>query len=242
MRFDNPELTVPYSLVAGAIFLAVLVYLYCRHRDSRRVRTLASECQRLDMSFDPKPEGSLPSLLRRLPFFKRPWQPRFRNLAQGEFELGRVLFFDYHFFASSPFRNNLSQSSSFRRQSMLAVHLENVQIADFELHPKYGRRWLGSLVRRNTLTFEDSPRFNRHYLLSGDSETKVRRQTSKAFRDKLDELALWSIEGRGRWLLFFRSGQRVRAQNLEALLEESKFLAVHLLPVRKRPKQGPTTG
>ena len=215
-----------FVFVIIGILLLLFLAIFLRNRKYEAKRFAELERISVTLGFKYTKQAGLDTIADcdHIPLFDRGRKKRIRNLLQGGGSDTERFFFDYAFTTGG------GQHSHTRSQSVALVQFER-DLPTFELRPEHLFHKIGAALGYQDIDFDSSPEFSRHYLLRGQDETAIRSLFSPSVRHFLERNLGWSIEGGGRWMIFYRDGKRVAPTELSAFLETSER-AFHALAGR----------
>lgn len=214
-------------LIIIALIIAAGIYT-----ELQRGNNLAQTAKRLGLDFSAGLQA-IPPELDGL---------EFDLLAQGNKEIGNRMWgkpqdypldiFDYSYdamtagdgFASHPAADD---QMGMERRNQSVIHLRaSVEFPDFDVSPTRGhQRQVATRFGFSPLVVEEERAFSKTYqLLTRDSQ-RCRQLFNAEVRAFLLNHPGLVVEGRGRDLLFYRFGQRLKAKQLQSFLQEAQELA-----------------
>ncbi|MBZ5567321.1 MAG: hypothetical protein LAN64_05655 [Acidobacteriia bacterium] len=200
-------------------FLGLIALMLCVK--AREVRKRREELEQFGMErgllFSEKPDDALAEKLALIRMARMESRPRYRNILQGSAGGGEAIV------ADRTVGSGKSQSTS----TVVAFQLAT-PFPSFMLCPENALLRLADKVGYSDIDFEDAPDFSRRFFLHGQDPAAVRAlfkpEVRQAF-EQLDPKGNLYVSGSGPWLVVYRSGRLIPAQELRDFLQQAESVA-----------------
>ncbi len=212
---------MPWPVIV-AILAAVLVVVAAIRMAARaeRARTEALQQAAVTAGLTFEAEGDLRQLqaLGDLPLYSHGHSKRVMNVMSGRSGTGEVKVFDYRYTTGG------GKESHTWRQTVALFPGGGRGLPDFVLAPENVLHKLGQLLGYQDIDFDSSPAFSSHYLLRGADETAIRAAFTDDVRMFLEQQQGWSVEVQAGNIGIYRSGKRVKPEDLTTFLEQAQSI------------------
>ena len=200
------------------IFAAIfgLIWYLARFYEQKRTKKLETFALTAGFNFSAKGDDALLASFSEFPLFSVGRSKRLTNLLQGRQGDAEVSIFDYKYTVGG------GQNSRQYRQTVICFRSDRLKLPAFTLRPENIFHKIGTAFGYQDVDFEHSPEFSKDYLLRGRDEQAIR----SAFNAGV--LAYYTVnkglctEGEGDRLIYYRSGKRVKLENLPTFVEEGR--------------------
>jgi hypothetical protein len=145
-----------------------------------------------------------------------------RNILTGRAAEADAALFDYSYVVGS------GSESQTHAQTVAAFSKDGVALPTFDLASAGIMQKIGDALSQKSIRFDNDPEFSKRYRLHGTEEAAARALFAAAmlaFFDGLDANSKFRFEGRGRTLIVYRPGKRVKPDELRHFLGETSALA-----------------
>ena len=203
-------------LLFTAGVLGAVGFLFVAPRLRRkRTGTLRHVASSIGFPFIESDESMRQNDLFQLPFFRRGYSSRLRNILRKDNSDGETMLFDYRF------RESNGEASKEYEQTVAAflVHSRNLPI--FKLRPGNHLDKIGEFFGQQQINFGSPSEFSKSYRLQGNPEAAIRELFGF---DVLQYFSLnpgWWLEGNGKWLITYHLSKRVKPDHLISFVKQS---------------------
>ncbi len=214
----------PILIGLAAVALVMAIILLGRRADRQRSEALQQASLTLGLAF--AAEGDLDQIkaLGDLPLFGHGHSKHVTNVMSGRTGNEAVTVFDYRYTTGG------GKESHTWRQTVALYPGGGRQLPDFVLAPENVFHRLGQLFGYQDIDFDSSPAFSARYLLRGPDEAAIRSAFTEQVRGLLEQEQGWTVEVRAGNVGIYRSGKRVRPDDLVGFLERSGAVLRALSP------------
>lgn len=217
----HPNLPPTYVWVMWLGFMALIVLLlFAKSRAARKHREgLEQFAMETGFLFSEKPQEPLAGQLAQIQVAmgKMQSRPRYSNVLQGSAAGGEAVIADRTVGAGK------SQSTS----TVVAFKFAT-PFPSFMLCPENVLWRLADKVGYSDIDFDGAPDFSRRFFLHGQDPAAVRAlfkpEVTQAF-EQLDPKTNFYVSGSGQWLVVYRPGRVIPAEELRDFLQQSELLA-----------------
>jgi hypothetical protein len=218
----NPTgIVVPFVLGVGA--LVGLLVVAARRRAAKRRAALEAVAQQSGWSFAPGNVQPETLGLGSLPLLSRGRARRASNVIKLSSATPAVALFDYQYTVGA------GQHQRTVAQTVTHVRSPRLALPPFALTGENLLHKVGSALGYHDIDFDSSPEFSRKYLLrSKQAEDRVRDLFTPSLRAYFEQRAPVTVEGHEQDLLIYRSGRRVKPEDLQAFVEDAQAIAREL--------------
>ncbi len=234
-----------FILVAvGAVVMLVL--LWGVTREKRRDASLALVGEQMGLTYERDGRALAGELFTRFSLFQEGRRRRFKNHLRGqvggasqtldrEDETGEgsavrtpeieVILFDYRHVTGSH-RHHRSHEAT-----IAVFHAVGENLPELSLQPENLLHKIGGMLGYQDIDFDENPGFSGRYLLRGPREDEIRKLFTAEVLEFFDQHPGWCVEAGGDWIVVFRRGIRVQADDLKDFLKDAfeicTMLAIH---------------
>jgi len=157
--------------------------------------------------------------------FKKGRSRKASNILRSKRRDFEVTLFDHQYTTGS------GRSSQTHHQTVALFSLENAQLPQFILRPRNLLDHVAAKFKRMEIDFSHRLDFSKKYLLRGSDETAIKRVINDPVLTFFEQQEKLSSEADGNQLLIYRSGHRVKPEELPAFLDKS----TQALELMRRP-------
>jgi hypothetical protein len=204
-------------LAAIGIILVIILSIIVvgPYRTQRRTKQMRAAATRLGYEFDDEEPG-LVKALGEFALFSRCdcYADNTSNVLRARADGVAVTIFDHACFVGH------GANQRIRRESVLLLESERLNLPAFVLHPQGSEGWLESLAGEQTIVLGDPVGFSAAYVLQGPDAPKIRALFSG------DQAAFFArrrglcVEGMGRRLLYYRAEKCISPKALPSFVAE----------------------
>ena len=205
-------------ILAGAFFIAVVVQLFLRY-ERKRSEALQLKASTLDFSYTNKAELEEIGAAGQFHLYKMGRRKRIRNLMMRGSNDVQTRIYDYQFTTGG------GQSSHTYNQTVFQFESGALHLPAFSLRPENIFHKIGESLGYRDIDFESYPEFSNKYLLKGDDEEAIRKLFKQEVITRFEAEKGLIVEGRGRLMICYRSGKRVKPDDLWTVYESMQTLA-----------------
>ncbi|RMH16069.1 MAG: hypothetical protein D6696_19060 [Acidobacteria bacterium] len=215
----DESIIIPIAVVVSILMLVAIVAVTRRRLEGKRSAAMSQAAIRLGLSYAADDDGLEDEAFAQLPLFQKGRGRRFSHVCRRRDADAELTLFDYRYTVGG------GQHSATYQQTVAAFHLPGVELPAFVMSPESVFHRLGELFGMQDIDFESSEEFSKRYLLKGADESAIRRLFEPPIRRYFAQHAGWSVEGAGEELIVYRSGKRVRPEELTTFLPETTRIA-----------------
>jgi hypothetical protein len=219
----DPTVIVIIPIVVGVAALVVLAVVAARRSTAKRRAALEAVAQQCGWSFaagktEPGALGVGP-----LPLMSRGRAQRASNVIRLSGAASGVAVFDYQYtVGAGKHQRTIVQTVAHVRSTRLAL-------PPFTLSAENLFHKVGGAVGYHDIDFDSSPEFSRKYLLrSKQAEDRVRDLFTPSVRAYFEQRTPVIVEGHEQELLVYKSGRRVKPEDLPAFVDDAQAIAREL--------------
>lgn len=200
------------AFVGGAVWLQ-------RQRNAQRRAEMRQLAQELDLSFFEKDTSGLTRQLQMFDLFQRERSRWARNgkvtsVMRGRVGEAEVFMFDYAYTVHT------GKSSHTVTQTVFFANDKNWYLPDFRLKPEtWWQKVLSKIGLRQDINFEDNPDFSSQFWLTGEIEELIRKKFSADLQNFLTERPPVHIEGSNYYLITYKPGKALNADEAQVFFE-----------------------
>lgn len=209
------DLMAYIALGVGAI--ALIIYLVIRQEKKRR-EALLQKAQMRGFTFTQK--GKLDQIGKAEEFhlFHIGHGKRIRNLMERNDQGVQSWLYDYQYTVGG------GQNAHTHNQTVFQFQTERLKLPPFILRPENVFHKIGQSFGYKDIDFEPFPEFSKKYLLRGDDETAIRKFFNQEVIRWFEVEKRGVVEGKGPFLICYRSSKRVRPDDLWTVYESMQVL------------------
>ena len=199
----------------GAALIFVLILVLSIRAGKKRQAALAAVATQSGWQF--APDDVPPEALKagRFPLFDVGRSKNASNVMRGSSSPVTFVMFDYRYTTGS------GRNSNTRSQTVLFVQSPRLTPPPFVLSPENILHKIGGMFGYHDIDFDASPEFSSRYLLRAkEHESVVRDLFSPSVRMWFDQHDRLSIEGGPDGVLVYRSGQKVKPEEIRTFVEK----------------------
>jgi hypothetical protein len=205
-----------FAILIGIIVVFVgVVWSLAKWFEDRRSKECAGVARKLGLEFSALGDAALLASLGHFSLFQLGHARSLRNLIRGRTQDVDVALFDYRYTTGG------GNSSSTHRQTVVRFDSPWLALPKFELRPAHVGHRLAKLFGYQDISFPESPRFSKKYLLRGDNEDAIRDAFTEEVVAHLESLDGLNVFGDDSKLLVYRAGKRLKGYELKGFLEEA---------------------
>jgi hypothetical protein len=204
---------VSLALAIGGIVMAV------RQREQQRTESVRNVAARLGWGYrEDVPFEMIPDL-ERFELFRAGRAKTLKNLMTSPAGERRAVLFEYQYTTGS------GKSQATHQQTVFYATSDGLELPSFSLRPENFFHRVAGMFGYQDIDVDSRPEFSRMFLLRGADESRVRDVFSGTVAEFLEHRPGTCAAGLGRELLYWRTGGRVRPDELEALIIDGFELA-----------------
>jgi hypothetical protein len=204
----------PFLIIGGILVVAAVIGYFGHRAEVKRTEALRQTAD--DMGFEFQPHPGI-GVLARYPGFNLFSQGRSQNvwnLLRGRAGGLEVAVFDYSYVTGSG-KNRRSW-----KQTVLAFEIDGARLPAFSLRPESVFHKIGQWFGYHDIDFSSHPRFSSNYLLRAEDEDAVRELFHDGVLEYFEQATGVCTEAGGDRLIYYRSMQRIRPDEVRAFLEQ----------------------
>ena len=207
----NPWFIVPVSLVIVAGIIALVI-----RYDKKRREALKEKAMTLGFSYTPKTGVSEIKSAQEFHLFNIGHSRRIKNMMQRTSEGMQSAIYDYQYTTGG------GQNSHTSVQTVFQFESERLRLPAFILRPENIFHKIGQSFGYQDIDFESFPEFSKRYLLRGKDESDIRKLFNQAIISFFEQEKGIVVEGKGQIIICYRSGKRVKPDDLFEMIEKMR--------------------
>lgn len=227
----DTQLLVAVGIIIVIILSVVVVGPYMTEKRTKQMRAAAA---RLGYEFDDEEPGLVKALGEFALFSQCDcYSDRTSNVLRARVDGVAVTIFDHACFIGH------GANQRIRRQSVLLLESEQLNLPAFAIYPEGFDTWLQGLLGVQDIVFGDQPGFSAAYVLQGPDASKIRALFSG---DKLAFLARrrgLCVEGLGRRLIYYRVEKSISPRAIPSFVAEGLAVLNVLTGAEVHPTASP---
>ena len=106
-----------------------------------------------------------------------------------------------------------------KKTTIMEYHYPGMQLSSFKILPKGALLSFKNMFITEVYSFATTPDFNKRYQLIISDETAIKNDLNEDFLDVAGDVAGWTYEGSGHYLLAYKLGKVIPANSLETDIE-----------------------
>ncbi|MGE5359871.1 MAG: hypothetical protein ACM3NQ_12710 [Bacteroidales bacterium] len=209
---------LPILIPVALIPIIVVVFLLARRARNQRKEAMQRTASTIGFAFEEK--GDVEGLRARadLPLFGHGHTKRASNAMTGRLGDQEVIVFDYQYTTGG------GKESHTWRQTVALFPRGGGRLPDFTLAPENVFHKIGQVFGYRDIDFESHPEFSTCYLLRGNDESAIRAAFPPAALSYLEQHRGWNVEVHDGTAAVYRSGKRVKPEDLASHLEDTRAI------------------
>jgi hypothetical protein len=205
------EIFLIFVAIGAVVAIGIYVAFFMERKRSLRMKEVATE---LGLVFDPKANNRLILEMADFALFSQGHDRKFTNVMEGETGSMELRIFDYRYTQGG------GQHQHVTNQTVLCFRSHELALPHFSLRPETVWHKIGSLFGYQDINFDSHPGFSRRYLLRGKDEPGIRNLFSDDVLTFYENHAGLCTEGDGDRLIYYRSGKRIKPEDIRSFLQE----------------------
>ena len=197
------------------IVIAVIIY-YVYQSVKQRREALQEIATALGFSFESKADMKTIGLADGLHLFNQGHNKRLRNVMHRLSDGVQMTIYDYQYTTGG------GQSSHTHIQTVFQFQSERLKLPGFTLCPEHVFHKIGKAFGYQDIDFEAFPEFSSKYLLRGKDEDDIRKLFNQELIAQFEKGDKLSVEASGNIIICYRSGKKVKPENLSETLENMR--------------------
>ena len=212
-----------FLIVPGAAAFIGSVVMAVRRQGAKRRAGLEAAAQQRGWSFAPDRVGPWTLGLGPFPLLSQGRAQRASNVIRLAGSAPAVAVFDYHYTVGA------GQHQRTVVQTVAHVRSPRLALPPFVLTPENILHKIGGALGYHDIDFDSSPEFSKKYLLrSKQAEPRVRDLFTPSLRAYFEQRAPMTVEADGDQLLVYKSGRRVKPEDLPTFVDDAHAIAREL--------------
>ncbi len=214
MSFFSENGDFAYLIIPGIIILIVAAVILAWWHEKKRRKRMREIAGSLGFIYQEKGDPLLFSLVDQFYLFSQGRSRRIYNVLKGRTGDSDVTIMDYQYTTGG------GKNSSTFRQTVILFDSELLELPAFALRPENVFHKIGSAFGYQDIDFESHPEFSKKYLLRGINEEAVRNTFDYDLLSYCERQKNLFLEGEGRKLIYYRSGKRIKPEEIKSFLHE----------------------
>lgn len=208
------EALFPLFIFGAVIIMIIGGIAWAHFAEKKRKEALGVAADEFGLSFLPDGDGALESRLGSFSLFGQGRKRKLTNLIKGDTDEVEIALFDYQYTTGS------GKHQHTHKQSVAALHSTELQCPHFTMRPEGMFDKIGSAIGFQDIDFDSHPEFSKMFVLKGE-EAQVRSFFVPSVLEFFEQHKGISVEARPGALIFYRSGKRVKPEQLKDLLSDA---------------------
>jgi len=205
------------TVIGLGVILVIAIIVAAVRRERKRKAAIRAAASDLGLEFREKAPEILDTLSRRFGMFKRGHSRRVHNVLEGQIEDIGVAIFDYRYTTGG----GEHQSTSHQTVVLLRLAPGN-DLPALQISPENVFHKLASGFGFSDIDFDEHPEFSDKYLVKGKDEDRIRALLTPRMMEALcAHPKRPSIQAEGELFVYWRSGKRVKPEQLDDLLRDA---------------------
>ncbi|MBN2414668.1 hypothetical protein JXO52_02450 [bacterium] len=209
----------PVYIFAGIAAVIIVVVLFVSRQEKKRREALRMQAQTYGFAYTEKAELEWIGEAGHLHLFTLGHRRRIHNLMFRDSVALAIRVFDYQFTVGG------GQNSHTYRQTVFQFDSGGLHLPPFIIRPENVFHKIGKAFGYQDINFDAFPEFSSIYLLRGENEEMIRRIFNQEIIDMFVREKGLIVEGKGPVMICYRSGKRVKPEELGITLEHMQTLA-----------------
>lgn len=216
------EAYLPILIIGGIMALVAIAIIFSVKAERKRREALAALAQNLGLTFSPERDEALRNSLAMFKVFNIGHGRRLKNVMRGAGSDLQFEIFDYRYTTGH------GKHSQTHLLTAVHFHLDLVTFPIFSLRAEGFFDRIGAKFGAQDIDFDTHPTFSKKYVLKGDSEDEVRGLFNESvlvlFEQYADQKKRICVEGMGNDLLVYRSGRRIKPEQIQEFYQECQAI------------------
>lgn len=221
------EQIIRYSLLAAVLLVALVYYLISHGTGKKRAEAMKRASESLGYTYEATGHPEWLESANRLPLFSAGHSKKISNLILGTFNRLPFTLADYQYVISG------GKESSTRKQTVMVIELEKLDLPSFNLHPRNLFHKIARIFGKKDINFETYRQFSKLYRLTGDDEAAIRRIFSDSVISNFENNPGFNVEANGHKIMFYRSAKLVQPAQIQDFLQRGYDIFNNLAPREK---------
>lgn len=201
-------------IITGIITFIGLILLAAWFYDKKRSEAMQVIADALNFSFERKGDELLIAMHDDFELLAKGHAKKASNVMHGRSGDMDVTIMDYQYTIGH------GKNSSTHLHSIIIVQSIHLLLPLFTLAPENIFHKIGGVFGYQDIDFSSHPKFSKQYLLRGEDEDAIRETFSDELLKFYEKNKTSNTEGNNDKFVFFRTGKRLRARDIQAFLQE----------------------
>lgn len=200
-------------LISVSIAFIILIVALIIQREKKRRVAMREKAQMLGFTYTQKAGLNAAGKAREFHLFNIGHSKRIRNLMKRGDDGLQTWLYDYQYTTGG------GQHSHIHVQTVFHFESAHLKLPAFILRPEKVYHKIGQSLGYKDIDFEPFPEFSRKYLLRGEDESAIRKLFNRELIGWFEAEKALIVEGKGLFLICYRSSKRVRPDDLWTMYE-----------------------
>jgi len=205
---------IRYSLLAVFLIVAIAYYLITHSTGKKRSEAMKKLAETMSYTYEAAGHQDLIDSAYRLPLFSQGHSKKLSNLITGNYNRLPFTLADFQYVI------NGGKNSSTRRQTIVIIDLEKLDLPYFKLQPKNIFHKIGRIFKKKDIDFESYQQFSQRYFLTGEDETAIRRVFNDSLLSYFENHLGLNVEANRHQMMFYRSAKLVQPAQMQGFLQQ----------------------
>ncbi len=209
------EMIVPFLVIGGIVVLIGGGIWYAHWYEKKRRENLLAVAEEMGLVYLPDGDPGLFNQLSGSKLFSSGRAKKLRNLIQGDTDEVKIAIFDYQYTTGS------GKHQHTHHQSVACLQSPKLSMPDFSMRPEGMFDKIGGMMGFQDIDFDSHPDFSRMFVLKSSNEGGIRQFFTPPVLEFFEKHKGISVEGDNGTMFFYRSGRRVKPDQIRELLEQA---------------------
>lgn len=209
--------------IAAGIAAVILIIIIARYYEKKRREAMRLQAQTYGFFYTGNAELDQLGQAGKLHLFNQGHRKRIKNLMMRDESSLAVRVYDYQYTVGG------GQHSHTYVQTVFQFDAGTLHLPAFVIRPEHIFHKIGKTFGYQDINFDAYPEFSAKYLLRGENEEMIRKLFNQEIVDMFLRETGLIAEGMGSVLICYRSGKRVKPDELHTVYERMQILALAFL-------------
>lgn len=201
-------------IIIGIVAFLGLMFWIAWFYDKKRSEALQAIATALNFSFIRRGDNSLIESYANFNLFSKGHAKKASNVMNGRSGDMDITIMDYQYTTGS------GKNSSTHLHTLIIIQSNLLQLPPFTLSPENIFHKIGGIFGYKDIDFASHPIFSKQYLLRGEDEDAIRNTFTDELLKFYEKDKVLNTEGNSDKFLFFKTGKRLAAKDVQAFLQE----------------------
>ena len=201
-------------IITGVLTFIGISFLLAWFFDKKRSEALQLIAKALNFSFERKGDELLIAMHNDFDLLSKGHAKKASNVMYGRSGDMDITIMDYQYTVGH------GKNSSTHLHSIIIVQSIHLLLPVFTLAPENIFHKIGGVFGYQDIDFSSHPKFSKQYLLRGEDEDAIRETFNDELLKFYEKNKTFNTEGNNDKFVFFRTGKRLSAKDIQAFLQE----------------------